>query len=450
MYKFLALFALTAIVFSGCQDDLNKTGYDLLLPGDLVSARKVSIDKASMQSFTVRDERVRTNKPEYNLLGTFNDPVFGKTTADFAAQFRLREFHDFTGATFDSLKLTLLYKELYGDTITTQNLKVYELNEGLDAEDSTRYYQDIDLKSMASNVLLGEINYLPKKLTLYYDSLSNTPGSSVETPLDSVIHDITFTLDPSLAQKLMAFDMGAAGESPNDSFLEYFKGLYIEAGDLSQGGNIMRVRTLGIGSEMTLYYHNAEDTTSIKYRMNTTSARTSRFVHDYSTAQFATSLDNMVQQDSLIYLQTTGGLSSKIYIPTLNNWKDSTDAAINKAELVFQIETALSDSATLPPPQKLILSLIGENGEILDDKGNLIFPSDVTFSEAYYGGTYNKTEGTYRFNLAKHLQEIIKGKVNYGFYLTTDNKNAIFRRVVLKGATSKVGIGFDITYSKIK
>lgn len=450
MNKFLTLLALTAIVFSGCEDEMNKTGFDVLLPGDLVSARKVSIDQTSMQSFTVRDERVRTNKPEYNLLGTFNDPVFGKTTADFAAQFRLREFHDFTGATFDSLKLTLLYRELYGDTVTTQNLKVYELNEGLDAEDSTRYYQDIDLKSMAKNEVLAELNYLPKKLTLYYDSLANTPGSSEDTPLDTAVHEITFNLNPSLAQKLMAFDMGAAGESPNDSFLEYFKGLYIEAGDLNSGGNIMRARPLGTGSDMTLYYHNAEDTTFIKYRMNSTSARTSRFVHNYSTAQFAGSLDNMVQQDSLIYLQTTGGLSSKIYIPSLSTWKDSIDAAINKAELVFYIEPTLTDSATLPPPEKLILSLIDQNGGILDARGNLIFPSDVTFSEAYYGGNYNKTDGTYRFNLAKHLQEIIKGKGNYGFYLTTDNKNAIFRRVVLKGAKSKVGIGFDITYSKIK
>src|SRR5690606_41886041 len=102
-----------------------------------------------------------------------------------------------------------------------------------------------------------------------------------------------------------------------------------------------------------LYYHNAKDTTSIKYRMNTTAARTSRFEHyDYSTAQFA---------DSLIYLQTTGGLSSKIYIPSLSNenergWKDSTDIAINKAELVLHVETAYSDSATLAPPEKLILS----------------------------------------------------------------------------------------------
>ena len=91
-------------------------------------------------------------------------------------------------------------------------------------------------------------------------------------------------------------------------------------------------------------------------------------------------------------------------------------------------------------------------------KPNLIFPPDLYLSEAYYGGTYykpnKKTPGTYTFNLAKHLQDIIKrtkGKdFNYGFYLSTDDKNAIFRRLVLKGATSKVGIRFEITYTKIK
>jgi len=42
-----------------------------------------------------------------------------------------------------------------------------------------------------------------------------------------------------------------------------------------------------------------------------------------------------------------------------------------------------------------------------------------------------------------------EGKENYGFYLETAFRAASFRRVVLKGATSKTGIRLEITYSKI-
>jgi hypothetical protein len=39
---------------------------------------------------------------------------------------------------------------------------------------------------------------------------------------------------------------------------------------------------------------------------------------------------------------------------------------------------------------------------------------------------------------------------NFGFYLSTTSRNSEYRRMVLKGATSKAGIKLDIVYSKIK
>jgi hypothetical protein len=370
----------------------------------------------------------------------------------------LNKYNDFKKATFDSLTFKLLYIETNGDTITPQTLRIYELNSDLNAD--ATYYQYEDLKSMAKNEVLAEINYVPKAFKVVWDSIHPATGSTKTTPKDTVIHEIKFHLNPSLAQKLMAAD--SLQRSSNDKFLQYFKGLFVEAGDLNQGGSIMRIKTLAGGSEMKLYYHYPNDTakvpTSIKdsvvYIMNTAAARTSHFDHNYST-DITTNLDKLNQQDSLLYLQTAGGLSNKIYIPSLNNWTDSANCAINKAELIFQVEKNLIDTLLLPAPDKLILTLLGKDkyGKemIVDSLGRYFYPTDLSLSQAYYGGTYNKSDGTYRFNLAKHLQEIIKrtkGKdFNYGFYLTTDNKNAIFRRLVLKGSSR---IHFNITYTKVK
>lgn len=428
------------VIFGGCKSDLNKTGYDLLLPGDLVSPRKAILDKTKNKAFTVTDEIQRTDEPAYNLLGTFNDSIFGKTTTDFACQFRLDEYRDFKNATPDSIVLNFVYMENFGDVTTPQKLKVYELASDIFASPH-KYYQKEDLKSRAKSEVLAELNYIPK---FKLDSLSTTYGSTKAIPKDTVIQDIKFRLNLSLAQKLMAAD--SVTRSDNDKFINYFKGLYVEAGDLNQGGTVMRVKTLASGSIMKLYYHKENDTTKyiLNYKINSSAARVSHFVHDYLATAFFTNLYQKVNQDSLIYLQTTGGLASRIFIPGLDSWKDSVGCAINKAELIFTIDPVVSDTAKYKPPYRLILSAVNA-------KDSLYFPSDLNFSQAYYGGIYNKADGTYRFNLAKHMQELITGKKeNFGFYLSTENRNSSYGRVALKGATSKVGIQMEITYSKYK
>jgi hypothetical protein len=80
------------------------------------------------------------------------------------------------------------------------------------------------------------------------------------------------------------------------------------------------------------------------------------------------------------------------------------------------------------------------------------FPSDIGVSESLYGGFYNSSDATYRFNITHHLQDIIdlSNEINNsGFYLSTAFQNEDTRRVVLKGATSHVGIRLEVTYTKL-
>jgi hypothetical protein len=196
---------------------------------------------------------------------------------------------------------------------------------------------------------------------------------------------------------------------------------------------------------MAIHFHTSKtDSLIYKYNINSSSARVSRFAHDYSKTAIAAHLDKTDVQDSLIYLQTTGGLRTKILIPNLGTWSDSTNFAINKAELVFQVDSTITDLTKFLPSEQLVLTAI-------DKDGKEYFPSDLAFSSLYYGGTYNSADKTYRFNIAKHMQEVIeKKKENYGFYLSTAFRSSSFRRVVLKGSTSKTGIKLNIAYSKIK
>jgi len=440
-YKFVIGFVVMVVIFWGCKSDINDLGKDLLFPGDLVNVRNHS--EKNIMAYTFTDGNQRTDEAGFNLLGTFNDPLFGKTTADFACQFRLSGYPDSLKKIsiqpqIDSLVLSLVYREVYGDILTPQHIKVYELGSDLDIDQ--KYYQNTDLKSMSKAELVGEKNYTPK---FKLDSLTSTYGSTKAIPKDTTIQEIRIKLNQHLLDKLLAAD--SLTWSDNDKFIKYFKGLYIEADDLTQGGSILKVNTLGNGSRIAIHYHtNTTDSLIYIYNINSSSARVNRFAHDYSKTVFAAHLDKTDVQDSLIYLQTTGGLRSKIFIPNLGTWSDSTNIAINRAELIFQIDSTITDLTKFRPSEQLVLTAI-------DKDGKEYFPSDLAFSSLYYGGTYNSADKTYRFNIAKHLQEVIeKKKDNYGFYLSTAFRSSTFRRVVLKGVTSKTGIRFEVAYSKIK
>jgi hypothetical protein len=328
------------------------------------------------------------------------------------------------------------YKEIYGDTLTTQKFRVYELSSDLDFK--SKYYQDVNLKDMANSQVLAELNYIPR--------FKDTLRSTTSTLKDTVTQEIALHLNHSLARKLMAID--SVTLSDNDKFIKKFKGLYIESGELQSGGAILKTT----GSGMVLYYRKENDTTKYQHTFYVTSnsANVSQFKHNYSGTAFAANLDKETAQDSLIYLQTTGGLRTKIYIPGLENWGDSTNFAINKAELIFQIDTTLTDVKKLKPQERLLLAAIGKTKKEQND--SIYYLSDYMFSPDYFGGVFRSTDKTYRFNITKHLQDIIdqkKGKENNGFYLESSVKNSIFRRTVLKGPKSKTGIRFEITYSKI-
>ena len=436
----LVVFAFFAI--TGCEDE-SSIGIEVLPGGDLISIRNTI---QNTRSYTFSEDSIKTSQPNKSLLGSFTDSIFGNTTIGFAAQYRLNEFPDFSkNAQVDSIKLYLYYRIIYGDTLTKQKIKVYELESPLDYD--TKYTQDVDLKSMAYDKLLGEYEFTAR---VRLDSLGDT----------ITYQALVIPLDISLGERLINADTSHMVNS--DVFLEYFKGLYVESEKLTtQGGAILSLEAVRNGSfdgsALALFYHNdslkskvsGDSVLIMPYTISNFSARVNNIVHDYSQTSFYDNLNQEIIEDSLIYVQATGGLKSRILIDNLTSWKDSmtiigTDTfpyAINKAELIFQIDTVASQVHKYQPPLQMLFTVVAENGiEYL--------PRDYVFNPTYYGGGL-LSDYTYHFTITQHLQEIIDGNAeNNGFYLTPARKNDQANRVVLKGSTSKTGIKLIVTYSK--
>lgn len=449
MLRFGTGFLFLVLAFTACNDK-NELGLELLPGEDLINVKSVVV-KNDISAFTFTEDNIVTSEHSTNLLGSINDEVFGNTTASFASQFRLTSYPDFgDNPVADSTFLILYYRVIYGDTLTPQNVKVYELEEPLSPD--VEYTQETDLKLMASANSVGELTFTPK---VELDSASQ----------DTLYQYLKIPIDNALGNKIVTAD--SLDLSTNEAFLNIFKGLYVEAQKLSTSasGTLLSIETVPTssfnGSVLAIYYNNdanrhkqevdtlTPDTLSRVFRITQYSAKVANITHDYTGTPFENALNQEQEQQSHIYVQPTGGLKSKIFIDNLLQWQDSTNTAINKAELVFQIDTIASKKDNYPPPSRLILTYI-------DPKGAERLPVDAGFNTFFFDG-YLRSDYTYHFNITQHLQRIIdytdpSDEDNYvgnqGFFLTTGQRPDMANRVVLYGADQPNGIKLVITYSK--
>jgi len=424
---------LLLVVAWGCKQGDQTLGVDLL-PGVKILDTRYHQEKTSISTSVYTDTKIRVDRPKYNLLGSFNDPVFGRTDASFVAQFRLPFYRAFLPtAAIDSAVLIMTYKTIYGDTVSSQNLQVYELASSLNYE--AKYLSSFNVGNLAATEPIGTGNFIPKFRT---DS----------TKVDTTTQVIRVRLKNSFGSSLIGID--SLNLASSDLFLKVFKGLYIRSTPISRKGTLVSIinapmaNTTESNPRIFLYYHDAKsDTLSYGCEITANSANVASYVHDYSNAKFYTNLNKENNTDSLIYIQPTGGIKSKILVPSLSTWKDSANYAINKATLTFHADTIMSDSRRYEMPKRLYLTL--------DSLGTEIFPADTKLSSSYYGGFYDATTATYSFNVTQHLQQIITGKKqNYAFYLVQSERNFSAKRVVLKGLGSSKPVELNIAYTIYK
>jgi len=435
--------AVLMLFLTAC-DKTNELGIEILPGADLINVHNAVIQD-EISAYANSESGIVTSKSQYNLLGSLQDPLFGNTTVNFATQVRLSSFPDFgDNPVVDSTFLFLYYRSVYGDTITPQHIKVYELEASLDAD--SEYDQDTDLKSMASPVSIGELTFTPK---VELDSASQ----------DTLYQVLKIAIDNSIGEKLVNAD--SLDLVSNDAFLNYFKGFYLESEKVTApgSGSLVKLEASSSstfqGSALLVYYDNDSnmvleepDTLARAFVITQYSARVNNIQHDYSGTPFYDELDQEVEQNENIFIQPTGGLKSFIHIDELEGWRDSLKTAINKAELVFQVDTIASDIENYPPPTSLILTFVDTDGEER-------LPIDYYFNPNFYGG-YLRNDYTYHFNVTQHLQRVINVidpdaedyVGNQGFYLTTGQKSDDARRVVLEGTGSENGVQLIITYSK--
>ena len=421
-----AVFFLAAIIFqTSCRKSENILGLGVQPPDDRINAL---YSVTEVQTRTIEADTIRTDEAIYNLAGSYNDPVFGKSTASFYSQFRLVSnnvsFGDPATNQLDSVVLSLKYKSTYGK-LGPQTLRVYEISESILRENI--YFSNSNI-AYFPNEIGNIVNFTPN----IYDSV-NVGGATIAPHL-------RIKLDNVWGEKFL--NAPASDLANNENFLNFFKGIYVKPdtnNNIIDDGMIISFDLLSNVSKITLYYTDTIQK-SFDFVINENSARINQFQHNYGGTEVAAQLSNPASNQEKVYVQSMGGVNTKIILPDLSALFNDKTIVINKAELVIPVEDNYGIYS--PPARQDVIAI--------DNQGKQLFIADFFEGSEHYNGTFNAESKEYRFNIGRHLLFVLRENFNYTLQLLPAGAAANANRVVLKGgAAADKKMNIQITYTKL-
>lgn len=390
------------------------------------------VDTNTIQLFSVKDDSLISSNYVRNQVGEFNDPIFGKTKASVAFHALLPKNNvDFgTGAVLDSIVLVMGYPSnkadrFYGDSTSRIEMKLYQIDDII-SKDST-YYSNKNFTLKGSP--LGTLNYQPRP----DDSI--TVQNIREDKADTVIKiypQMRMRLNDAFGNELLS-KSGQTDLSSSSAFLAAYKGFYLTSTLISGDGGIMSFDLTNTNrTYIVMYYRVGADTTNFVFNINSNSARINKYEHDYTGTVVQNALSDSTSGNNKVYIQSLGGLRAKMRWPNISNLLDSGNIAINKAELIVQLDPGSNDKYST-------INSMAVFGRNTANKEQLL-----------NSASYNSTKKEYRIDLTRTVQMILGKQLEYKeLYLEDFSKQIQPRRSVVAGINSLTPIKLRIFYTKL-
>ena len=451
----IAVLAFFSFFSTGCTKiDTTELGADLIPAVDNVHTFADTLDVIGTMG-QLTDTSTRLSNSENHVVGQLNDPVFGNTHAEMFLQLSPDFFPYYFGAAkdtfvsghvpgarFDSVVFCLAYKGFYGDTMTSQNLKVYSLDPHTSNFRDSAYKLDFQPDMPYTGNLLGQATVIPAELD---NQIFIRQGK------DSVTNQIRIKLSNSFVSLLSSMDStGTLNAYNSDSiFKTFFKGFVVVADNSVAGtGGLFQVSLTDPLTRLEVHYTTkngaALDTSYSSFTFSTGStAQVAAGAHaNFIERGAGSEFPNSPAPDAL-YLQSTPGNSIYLTIPELTNYPNR---IIHRAEIIMeQIPGDPTIEKALTPPEFLYLDLVDTPATSLKFKpiyydlspNSFYSPDDIaTFFPSggidhnYFGGFARTTTdafGTrtyYTFNLTRYVQNMITRDdiMNYKLRVTAPYK----------------------------
>lgn len=435
----LIAFIIATLALASCKKSPDTIGNNLISDSDYFEIYKTDTVEVLCYSYL---DSVSTGNVPNALLGSMNDPVFGASEAGFYTQFRPSVAGQSFGSSpvLDSLVLQLSIANYYGDTTGIQTVHAFVLSDSLSTLSS--YYNTSQVATFSVDHANG-YQFQPRPNTKMHVYGTDTVRQAV----------IRIPLSNELGNYLMSLDTTAY--SRPDLFKDYFKGLHLYCDPVSYNGAISSIElTNNTFTLLQLYYHAAATPEKLmRYDFYTTSLDVyfNSISHDYAmgSQEFVDQvLDGQTELGKQqIYLQSMGGVKSRILIPNLSHWTDSLVGCrmiINEAKLIFPASTFATDSIYKAPTNYFLL---GFNA----DSTTYLLP-DYFEGTNYFGGSYDASNQSVTFRISEYVQEMIMKKhENYGLSFGINGASYNAQRLVINGPESAVGqkLRLEVIYSII-
>ena len=261
---FFFLFFLATVLISACKKKDTLVGQGVLNPDDYLNG--ITTDTFDLETYTIAEDSIITSNQPNTVLGSYKDPKFGDFDASFYTQFRLGslnpDFGDPSQIVLDSFVLALEYAGYYGD-LSAQTFEIYELNEDLSIDSNYYSFSTKNIKS-TNLVPIGMGTFTPKP-----NQVSIVGGDSLDAQLR--IH-----LDTNFAKNLiLEANNGGTTFSSNETFLTFFKGLYVNTNNPAQAngqGAALYFNLNDATSKLTIYYKLATIKKTFDFLINSSCA----------------------------------------------------------------------------------------------------------------------------------------------------------------------------------
>ena len=306
--KMILSLALISIIF-GCENDPSTVG------GELTGATNFNTDiyKVSPVVFSRAFERVQTNGLPCNLLGVYDDPIYGQTQYDILSQ--LNPFVNNNNnlvfganAKIDSIVFNLPYfsteqsavsLNLKASTRENDSVRVIRRTYNLD---SIYGSAPMKLSVFKSNYFLSDVEVGSQDRRVYFSDEINSFGNAVEAELlfsidtfvpskdeimlrktdtvmenDEIIQEFAYTFESprlrkvfkdldnpeerkviDLFKEMILDNEGSLVLSDANNFFNFFRGIYLKAEPIDNKGSLIYLNTST--ANFTIYY---SDTTTM-------------------------------------------------------------------------------------------------------------------------------------------------------------------------------------------
>ncbi len=453
-----ALFFLlgSMIVLSSCQKEPDLIGMGLQSDNEKLGLG--FSDSTTIIAYSVFDDSLRTDNYSASLFGTYNDPIFGTTTASIFTQYRLSSLSpNFPiAASLDSLILYLPYSGSYQAdnklaSISPLQLKVYEVADKMYID--SIYYSDRMLNVKTAEI--GNLAFTPKPNdSSIIDGVKSAPVLKIklsDTP-DGI----------ALGKALLAAP--SADLADNDKFTALFKGLFIKAFPLNttmaNKGSILYFNLLSSLANLRIYYKLApSDTisTQFNFAINGNCAKFTNFNHYNYNGSNSTLTANSDFRNQLgvnvpaninlgqqkLFLQSMGGVKVNFKFPYLRDLIKNQKVVVNEAVLVIKNDD--TDNKNAPPTLLTILKKLAS--------GKTEFLPDIFEGSAFFDGIYNTTTHEYRIRMTRYFQNMLNTTTeDFGLVMLIDSRRTTANRFVFTGTDKTLAnrMKLELKYTIIK